>query len=137
MITPSLLTRPLKELIALCEPHEERPCFKHYLALLEPYATIQEAADSDLGNDVQAMLAYTFAINFWDGRCEELEPIIAKSARYSAWYAKWVAKGRFHLAEPAISRNPYAKVYYDNYVIDEHCPGQRGWDLEALSAPRK
>ena len=39
------------------------------------------------------------------GKDKKLEPIIAKSAKYSYWYARAVLKGPFKLGESAIAKH--------------------------------
>ena len=52
-----------------------------------------------------------------NGKNKDLEPIIAKDAKYSYWYAKFVLKGPFPLGEPAIATDEYYSEQYTNKVL--------------------
>ena len=56
------------------------------------------------------------------GKDEELEPIIAKDAYYSYWYAYEVLDSRFELGEPAIAKNAYYSFYYALNVLNGPFP---------------
>ena len=51
------------------------------------------------------------------GKDEDLEPIIAKSAKYSYLYAINILEGPFKLGEPAIAKDPYYSKKYTNDVL--------------------
>ena len=52
-----------------------------------------------------------------NGKNKDLESIIAKDAKYSYWYAKFVLNGPFPLGEPTIAKdNHYAKKYTNNVL---------------------
>ena len=56
------------------------------------------------------------------GKDEDLEPIIAKDAYYSYWYAYEVLDSRFELGEPAIAKNAYYSFYYALNVLNGPFP---------------
>mgnify|MGYP000614926337 CR=1 FL=1 len=58
------------------------------------------------------------------GKDEDLESIIAKDAKYSYWYAKFVLNGPFPLGEPAIASNAWNSLYYAQAINDRFKLGE-------------
>ena len=52
------------------------------------------------------------------GKDEDLEPIIAKNAEYSFWYAIEVLDDRFELGEKAIAKNYYLAYRYAKLILN-------------------
>ena len=52
------------------------------------------------------------------GKDEELEPIIAKNAECSYWYAIEVLDDRFELGEPTIAKDPYYSYAYAKNILE-------------------
>ena len=52
------------------------------------------------------------------GKDEELEPIIAKNAEYSFWYAIEVLDDRFELGEKAIAKDYYLAYRYAKLILN-------------------
>ena len=53
-----------------------------------------------------------------NGKNKDLEPIIAKDAKYSYWYARAVLKGPFKLGESAIAKNIEFSYFYAKDVLE-------------------
>ena len=53
-----------------------------------------------------------------NGKNEDLEPIIAKDAKYSYWYARSILKGPFKLGEPAIAKDIEFSYLYVKDVLE-------------------
>ena len=64
-----------------------------------------------------AKYSYEYALNILHNTFELGEPTIAKTANYSIEYAFYVLKNRFKLGEPIIAKDQrYAKIY-TKYVL--------------------
>ena len=53
------------------------------------------------------------------GKDKELEPIIAKSAKYSYEYAEKVLSGEFELGEKAIAKDSDYAFWYAKYILND------------------
>ena len=56
------------------------------------------------------------------GENEDLEPIIAKDAKFSYYYANYVLNGPFKLGEPAIAKKTEESYYYAKHILKGEFP---------------
>lgn len=100
---------------------EHRAC-ERALATIAACQSLDEAKE----HEEAPFWACWYAWNVVQGRCPELEDVIAKNPSWASWYACQIIRGSWPEGEPAIRREPRTAYLYARWVIKGRWPeGER------------